>query len=255
MKIKVGEVYGKWKVLEVGVKNPNSKAKNKVNMALCECQCDKHTLRYKEYKQLYNGLSLSCGCVRSKMLSERNKSNSSVKVGNIYGHLTVIEDLGFRNQSRGAKESWYKCLCSCGSTCEVSGNNLQSGGTKSCGCICSRGEDKITQILLQNNINFCKQYTFQDLRSSKGYCLKFDFAVLNNENDVLFLIEFDGRQHYYGPEATWKNSNSFEIIKEYDEKKNEYCKKKKIKLKRIPFWDIDKINFISLFDSTFDVLV
>ena len=83
---------------------------------------------------------------------------------------------------------------------ECNGNNLQSGAVTSCGCISSRGENLIKQLLTKNNINFSTQYTFSDLRSVNNYVLKFDFAIFK-DNKLDCLIEFDGRQHYDGPDA------------------------------------------------------
>lgn len=250
--VKVGAMFGRWLVLQTNVINPNSKAKNPPKMALCECQCPKKTRRYREYRDLYSGRSKSCGCLRSIELSKRNASRSSVKIGNVYGYLTVIENLGFRMQTRGNQESWYRCRCShCGNeNFEVSGNNLQSGNTTSCGCVNSRGEAYIKQLLDENNISYASQYTFSDLRSENGYMLKFDFALFKN-NKLDCLIEFDGRQHYDGPEGNWKITKENIIYR--DNLKNNYCKAHNIILKRIPYFEIEKISIQSLLDDTFTI--
>lgn len=60
----IGKKIGRWTILEMGVHNPNSKAKKPVPMALCQCDCG--TLRYKEYRDLYDYRSLSCGCLRTE---------------------------------------------------------------------------------------------------------------------------------------------------------------------------------------------
>lgn len=252
MKIKVGDKYGKWTVLQVGVKNPESRAKVPINMAYCQCDCG--TKRYLEYRALYAGRSLSCGCDRSEAMTKWNKSRSSVKIGNIYGNLEVIEDLGFRRQSRGYNESWYRCLChNCGNDkYECNGNNLQSGAVTSCGCVSSRGENLIKQLLTNNNINFSTQYTFSDLRSVNNYVLKFDFAIFK-DNKLDCLIEFDGRQHYDGPDAKWSHSDTLEAIQYRDNLKNEYCKSHNIKLKRIPYYKIGDITINNLLDDTFTI--
>lgn len=252
MKVNIGDKFGRWTVLKIGVKNPQSKAKNPPSMAYCKCECG--TERYLEYRALYEGRSMSCGCLKAEQLAQRNKNNSSVKVGNIYGYLEVIEDLGFRKQSRGYNESWYKCKCNnCGNeNFEVSGNNLQSGGTQSCGCISSRGENLIKQLLIKNNINFATQYTFKDLLSDNGYPLKFDFAVFK-DNELDYLIEFDGRQHYEGPDAKWSLSDSLEEIQKRDKLKDDYCFKNGIKLKRIPYYDIDKITIEKIESDEYNV--
>lgn len=219
-------------------------------MAYCQCECG--TYRYKEYRDLYGGRSKSCGCDRSEAVSKGNKARSSVKVGNIYGNLEVMEDLGFRLQSRGLRESWYRCKChNCGNeNYECNGNNLQSGAVTSCGCVSSRGENIIKQILTNNHVNFSTQYNFSDLRSDNGYVLKFDFAIFKND-ELDCLIEFDGRQHYFGPDAKWSHSDSLETIQYRDNLKNEYCKSHNIKLKRIPYDKINEITIKNLLDDTF----
>ena len=135
---------------------------------------------------------------------------------------------------------------------ETNGNNLQSGGTRSCGCMHSHGEKYIEGILKQHNYNYIKEYTFEDLVSDKNnkYKLRFDFAVFKN-NKLAYLIEFDGRQHYYEPDATWPQSDSLETIQARDKKKNEYCKKNNIILKRIPYNRIKDISIQTLEDDTF----
>ena len=49
--------------------------------------------------------------------------------GNVYGLLTVLEFAGLRRQS------FWTCLCKCGSITTVRGNNLRHGAVKSCGCL------------------------------------------------------------------------------------------------------------------------
>lgn len=52
-------------------------------------------------------------------------------IGKRFGRLTVIEEAG-RNSHRFIQ---WKCLCDCGREKIVSGHNLRSGNTKSCGCV------------------------------------------------------------------------------------------------------------------------
>ena len=242
--VKVGAYFGRWKVLEINVINPNSKAKNPPKMALCECQCKNKTIRYKEYRDLYSGRSLSCGCLRNEQTAIRNKNNSSVKIGNQYGYLEVVKDLGYRQQTRGKNESWYRCLCHhCGNdNFEVKGNNLQSGGTTSCGCVNSRGETLIQQILQQNNINFAKEYSFPDFKTNKGYVYCFDFAVFKN-NQLDYLIEFDGKQHFY-PNDFFEQT--LEQIQKHDDFKNQWCKDNNIPIIRIPYYKLETLTIDDL---------
>ena len=240
----VGAKFGRWTVISTNVKNPKSKAKNPPKCALCKCECG--TERYKEYRDLYSGRSLSCGCLRNEQVLERNLKKGEILEGSQFGYLTVVKDLGCRKQnSRDKRERWSLCKCICGREVEVSNNNLKSGGTTSCGCVKSRGERIIGELLRKNNINFSTQYTFSDLRSDKNTLLRFDFAIFIN-NQLYELIEFDGRQHFQGPDATWKNSDSLETIQRRDNLKNEYCKNHNIKLVRIPYTQINNINLKTL---------
>ena len=49
-----------------------------------------------------------------------------------FGNLVAIKNTGKRDKGRNL--IWL-CQCDCGNTCEVSGNNLRTGHTKSCGCL------------------------------------------------------------------------------------------------------------------------
>jgi hypothetical protein len=106
-------------------------------------------------------------------------------------------------------------------------------------CNESKGERGVRKILENNNINFQTQYMFKDLLSDLGNPLRFDFAILDN-NELKYLIEYDGEFHY---EKLYDNDN-FEILKYHDELKNEYCKINNIKLIRIPYWEYDNISKI-----------
>ena len=85
------------------------------------------------------------------------------------------------------RRHYWICECDCGNEVIVWGTHLRNGHTKSCGCIKSFGEDKISQILLENQINFKKQYTFNDLIDKNK--LRFDFAIFQ-DNKLKCLICF-----------------------------------------------------------------
>lgn len=52
---------------------------------------------------------------------------AKIPIGTKFGKLTVIEDLGFREQVKGHNRRWYKCQCDCGNIHEVQGNTLKQG--------------------------------------------------------------------------------------------------------------------------------
>lgn len=63
----------------------------------------------------------------------------------------------------------------------------------SCGCLrSSYGEIIIENILKENHILYKKKYEFKDLLSENQIPLRFDFAILNENNQVIRIIEYDG---------------------------------------------------------------
>ena len=72
----------------------------------------------------------------------------------------------------------------------------------------------------------------------------FDFAV--NIKNKLYLIEFDGEQHF-NIESQFGDKNKedkYNKLIANDNRKNKYCKDNNIPLLRIPYWDINNIEKI-----------
>lgn len=107
-------------------------------------------------------------------------------------------------------------------------SSLISGTTKSCGCIKSIGERETSSVLRKFNIKYKQQYSFDDLRTSKNGIPRFDFGILNQDNTLNFLIEYQGIQHYI-PDIQFGKIER----EETDELKKEYCRKNNIKLYEI----------------------
>ena len=113
-------------------------------------------------------------------------------------------------------------------------NSLTKGDTKSCGCIKTYGEEKISKVLQQNNISFIREFIFPDCVFPKTKAkARFDFYV-NNQ----YVIEFDGKQHFT------ENSffqQSLEDIQNNDNIKNQYCKQHSIPIIRIPYYHLEDL--------------
>lgn len=107
-------------------------------------------------------------------------------------------------------------------------------------CSASKGEKRIINYLDNNKINFTREYTFDDLFGDKNKPLRFDFAILNTLNEIIYLIEFDGEFHY----KKMYEGHDLERQKRYDKMKDNYCKMHNIKLLRIPYWEFDNIDDI-----------
>jgi hypothetical protein len=128
------------------------------------------------------------------------------------------------------KNNWTSIII----TCPIHGDfnvtpnnhlNKKSGCPK---CKQSIGEKEIKKYLDEKSIKYEIEKRFKDCRYKLP--LPFDFYLPNFN----ICIEYDGKQHYetiqyFGGEKRLKE----QLIK--DEIKNEYCKKKKIKLIRIKY--------------------
>jgi hypothetical protein len=107
---------------------------------------------------LRSGQVKSCGC----LIAERSREIHGInRMGKKYGKLTVINIDEKAEQGKGLR--WI-CQCECGNITSVLGSNLESGATRSCGCLrSSYGEEKISKLLEENNIPYIKEYVFSDL--------------------------------------------------------------------------------------------
>ena len=69
------------------------------------------------------------------MFEKRPAPNRLDLVNKRFGRLLVIQDAGNRRGSgKGREESTWRCLCDCGNSKVITGSNLRSGDTLSCGC-------------------------------------------------------------------------------------------------------------------------
>lgn len=196
----------------------------------CECECGNTV--YIRGVSLREGVTRSCGCLKQE--SDRSpKGNVKNEIGNIYGHLTVIDRAG--SDKRG--EALWKCECDCGNKRDiiVLGSNLRNNHTTSCGCDRrSQGEQKIISILNENNIPFEDEKVL--FKYSNGYNAKFDFYVDNK-----YLIEYDGNIHYIETPHGWNTIEQVHQAQERDAIKNQWCKDNNIPLIRIPYTHLNDL--------------
>ena len=198
----------------------------------CQCECGKITTVRRDV--LIDGKTKSCGCNSYRMAGVKNMDNLT---GQKFGKLTVIErDF---EKTDASKQAFWWCACDCGEKISVGRGSLKSGATRSCGCLKSKGEEKISKILNNNKIPHIKGYTFNDLKGKRNK-LKFDFAIFKDDK-IKYLIECQGEQHYC-PIEYFGGEEKFNRQQSYDNKKREYCKQHSIKLIEIPYWDFDKID-------------
>lgn len=106
----------------------------------------------------------------------------------------------------------------------------------------SRGEIKIHEVLEMANFDFEEEYIFPDLVSSSGRPLRFDFMVRDDNGDIDFLIEFQGKQHYEAS-AKFKGSKGLHQQQFNDKQKRDYCRKHGYTLVIIPYWEEQFIDY------------
>ena len=184
---------------------------------LCLCDCGNYKKVPAHY--LRNGHTTSCGCNRIKDIS-----------GERFGRPVVLSMDGYATQPNGQVRTQWLCQCDCGQKTVVSHGNLTSGHTTSCGCLrCSAQESVIEHILTDKRIPHQREYVFDDFRSkTTNNHFRFDFALFDDRDNLLALIEYQGSQHF----IEYPGFESYGAGQRYasDGFKVDYCKKHGIKL-------------------------
>lgn len=209
---------------------------------ICQCKCgNKTSVRLADLKR---GTTKSCGCYALEQLTKRNQKDIA---GMRSGMLVAIEPTGERSDHN---DFLWRCKCDCGNEnyiCPAS--FILTQHAKSCGCKHrSFGEIEIANLLKDNQINYIDEYKFKDFYNYNTSPLRYDFAIIDNNNTVLRLIEFDGEQHY-------RTSSNFWSPKQIrnDKLKNQYAKEHNIPLVRIPYTKLGKITLEDIMGEEFIV--
>lgn len=170
-------------------------------------------------------------------------------IGRRFGKLTVIA-IDKERRTSSKEKSYWRCQCDCGNIVSVRGDHLKGRWknkngvrvwctTSSCGCSNkSKGESIIEDLLSQHNINYSMYYQIADFSKFS----LFDFAILDEDNNLLYLIEYDGEQHFV-PVEHYGGEEKFKVQQERDNNKNNYCKEHNIPLIRIPYTDLKDITW------------
>ena len=208
----------------------------------CQCKaCGEYCI--KEGTNIHR--DQSCGCLRKQNIGKALRKDLTNKR---FGKLTAIQYSGKSNVSGNA--IWI-CQCECGNKCEVDSNNLTTLHTYSCGCIkYSVGVQNILNLLENNNIAYQMEYAIPG--EYEGHPYRFDFAIFNDNNKLIHLVEFDGEQHYRN-NGGYMNAESLNRRQERDNRKNKWAIDNNIPLVRIPYWERDKITLEMILGSTYEV--
>lgn len=156
--------------------------------------------------------------------------------GKVFGQLEVGPAKDGYTDKFGL--AWWPCKCSCNNFEFVRGNTLTSTKTKLACKRClgsiSSGERTITDWFKQHNIQYSSQIIFENLRGISDGLLRFDFGIKDKNNNFIYLIEFQGMQHYKSIEY-FGGEKQFKIQQEHDNRKRQWCKEHSITLIEIPY--------------------
>lgn len=114
-------------------------------------------------------------------------------------------------------------------------NHLNGDGCKKCRN--SKGETKIENFLIKNDVKYIKQYVFEHCKNINP--LPFDFYL----TDYNICIEYDGEQHFK-PRWYDKNNDEFFNRQKRDNIKNKFCEENGVKLLRIGYKNFNNIDGI-----------
>lgn len=181
--------------------------------------------------------SITTGHARRCFGCKKNRPKD--RVGERFGRLTVLRQATEEEvlERRKSYETMWLCECDCGSHIYVPTGHLTSGHTQSCGCLKSRGEEKVAQILSELGIYSLSQHTFDDCVYEGK--LRFDFYL----PDCNTIIEYDGEQHFEGcPTNGYWTEELLATVRARDKVKDEYCAEHDIKMIRIPYTDFEILD-------------
>ena len=165
------------------MKQLTNKYGNPIQRYLCKCDCGNEVVF--EAKKI--GKKKNCGCSFMEGFDTLKDLT-----GKKFGKLTVIKVSDKRSPE--GKRYFWDCICDCGKLITVSGGHLKSGHTSSCGCIRSYGEEKVAEILSKKSIKYIRQVKISEIKDIKP--LPFDFGIYDENNNLIGLIEVQGKQHY-----------------------------------------------------------
>lgn len=210
-------------------------ARKRIN---CSCKICKH-----KWKPLAYNLKSGYGCPKcaDRIVGLKKRTSIQEKMNTL---INLHPDINFLSQPRRTTDK-VECQCKkCGHEWSATyGNLTNQANTTGCPmCAGSNSENKLINIIKSIGLQYEPQKTFEDCRNINK--LPFDVYLI----DFHVLIEFDGEGHYY-PIPRSKDDDGVENFKKTqinDDIKNKYCKKNKIPLIRIPYWERDDMEYFVL---------
>jgi hypothetical protein len=223
--------FGKLTAIESIDLNPKGRS-GKHAIWRCRCECGNFT----EIAScdLQSGRIKSCGCLaRSDLTGQRS------------GLLTAIEPT---NKRKRENIIWL-CRCDCGSVIEVRSSEFKNKSVQSCGCLKSKMELKTMKYLKQKKVIFKQQFNLP------GTKMRFDFMILDSNNNPKIAIECQGRQHMepvtFNGISKRRAEQNFISQQKRDNYKRKWCAEQGIPLIEIPYNDFNLDKYFSLLNNSY----
>lgn len=176
--------------------------------------------------------------LRDKKLTKIPERDEKVKVGDVVGTWVLLEIKPSVNYSDHQRRVICQCL-KCKEIKEVRYDGFFEN-TIACDCYRNRsiGETLINDYLIKKGYNYKSEYTFDTLVGVGGGLLRYDFAIMSDNNEPIMLIEFDGEQHFQEAGSYFNSAGKLQI---HDNIKNKFAAEQQIPLLRISYLDIKNI--------------
>ena len=136
---------------------------SKGNLWNCVCSCPKHGRIKVLTTHLRQGIVKSCGCLQDEV----RKHRAHDLTGKRFGRLVAIEPT---NERVNSNVIWL-CKRDCGNESKVAQYKLESGETKSCGCLVVEAAKARRKYMTSDELKLCECY---DNMISRCYNSKVD---------------------------------------------------------------------------------
>lgn len=213
-----------------------------------KCRCKKHgIISNKTPKEILSGRGcVQCGLEKLSACNTLSNEEYIESVKKINPDITVLG-----NYISGEEDILVKCN-KCGHEWSQKARNFSSYYRICPLCGGYSGEILVSNFLNNFKFKYKQQYRFNDCIDKRP--LPFDFAILDENDKVLCLIEYDGEGHF-SPVTIMKMpykeaDNAFKNTVKHDMIKDLYCEENNIPLIRIPYWEKEDGNLeYYLFDN------
>ena len=232
------KICGCWQVIERDW-NPISKSHETFWKAKCMRCGNEASVRKGDLDKNPRSCKNCKGEIIQELALKRGATINKIELGMQFGKL-IVDSKSFVPKGKTHRYCW--CNCECGNRIAVRIDHLYGrhhSKTISCGCSTeSSGEIKIRQILEKYKVKFKSQYR---IKNEQDEVMIFDFAILDEKDNIIKYIEYNGEQHYE-PVEIFGGEEAFKKQKIRDARKTEYCQAHGINLQWIPYYEFDSIN-------------